>query len=113
VRSIERFLAETDVEVVIAREAPARVTGSSRVREVELAGRRVRADLCVIDADPAPAYELAQQAGAKLVHEPRGYVPVLDEDGRIDARTWIVGESSGARVGEGMVEEVGRVIGGI
>jgi hypothetical protein len=32
------------------------------------------ADALVIDAPRAPAYELCAQAGASLVHEPRGFV---------------------------------------
>ncbi len=112
-RSIGRILSGTGVEVTVVEEPPVRVTGSSRVREVELGGRRVRADLCVVDVEPSPAYELAQQAGATLVHEPRGYVPALREAGRIDARTWIVGESAGARLAEEMIDGVRAVIGAI
>jgi hypothetical protein len=48
----------------------------------------------LIDAPRSPAYELCQQAGASLAHEPRGFV-VQTDDGRIADRIWATGEVCG------------------
>ncbi len=59
----------------------------------------VDADAVIIDAPRAPAFELAEQAGAELAHEPRGFV-VEAHDGLIrrsptGERVWAVGELVG------------------
>ena len=48
----------------------------------------------LVDAPRAPSYELAEQAGARLVHSPRGYLPRTDR-GKIRDGVWIVGEAAG------------------
>jgi sarcosine oxidase subunit alpha len=48
----------------------------------------------LIDAPRSPAYELAEQAGASLVHEPRGFV-VKTDAGRIADGVYAVGEMTG------------------
>jgi sarcosine oxidase, subunit alpha len=57
---------------------PVRVRGTSRAKSVIVKTREGekehRADAVLIDAPRSPAYELAEQAGATLRHEPRGYV---------------------------------------
>jgi hypothetical protein len=57
--------------------------------------RSIPADLLLVDAPRAPAYELCQQAGAALRHTISGYVPVI-ERGRIAEATWAIGEATGA-----------------
>ena len=48
----------------------------------------------LIDAPRSPAYELAEQVGATLVHEPRGFV-VKTDGGRIADGIYAVGEMAG------------------
>src|SRR5690606_21111388 len=77
---------------------PLRVRGSHRPRSVTVetpAGtREIECDAVVLDAPRAPAHELAQQAGAELVHEPRGYV-VRADGGRIGQGLYACGEITG------------------
>lgn len=77
---------------------PVRVRGTGRVRGVRVmtaeGEREVDVDAVLIDAPRSPAYELCQQAGAKLTHEPRGFVVATDE-GRIAEHTWATGEVCG------------------
>ncbi|MDC0722702.1 2Fe-2S iron-sulfur cluster-binding protein [Nannocystis bainbridge] len=102
------------------RVAPAQVRkllGARRVKGVQLVdGRTLRCDLVALAPDPAPAFELAAQAGAPIQFTGAGFAPVCDADGRIaagpaahpleaaDAQTappppwtlWAVGELAGA-----------------
>jgi sarcosine oxidase, subunit alpha len=75
-----------------------RVRGSSTVSAVVVQdGEReqeVRVDALLTDEPRSPAYELCLQAGAKLVHEPRGFV-VHAENGHIRDGFWAVGEVCG------------------
>lgn len=85
--------------VTVVHGEPVRVRGSSRAKAVvvrDAAGqeREHAADVVLIDAPRSPAYELAEQAGAQLVHEPRGFV-VRTEGGRIAAGLYAVGELTG------------------
>jgi sarcosine oxidase subunit alpha len=84
-------------EVVVARDV-VRVRGSSKVRAVVVKEggreREIRADALLVDATGAPAYELCAQAGARLEHEPKGFV-VRTEGGRIGERVWALGEVTG------------------
>jgi sarcosine oxidase subunit alpha len=95
-----------DAEVVLVEGDVVAAEGVSAVRRVRV---RVRddakgafverdfdADAVAVDAPRAPAYELALQAGARVRHEPRGYV-VEDADGtgRIGARAFATGELVG------------------
>lgn len=78
---------------------PVRARGSSRVKEVTVATaageRTVRCDALLVDAPRAPAYELAAQAGATLVHEDRGFVVQTDQAGRIRSGVYAIGEITG------------------
>ena len=68
-----------------------------RVRAKDGNERMIEADAVLVDAPRSPAYELAEQAGAHVLHEPeRGYV-VETEDGRISAGIWAIGEMTGLR----------------
>jgi hypothetical protein len=69
------------------------------VREGGVGERKLRADVLVIDAPRSPSYELPEQAGASLVHEPsRGFVTRAPH-GRIRQEgpfgVWVVGEVAG------------------
>lgn len=87
---------EAKVEVVYGD--PLAIRGTSRAKGVVVRvgdeERRLEADAVLIDAPRSPAYELCQQAGAALVHEPRGFVVRTDE-GRITAGIWATGEVTG------------------
>jgi len=86
-------------EVTVVEGVPVAVRGASRVKAVVVRGasgkeKEHAADAVLIDAPRSPAYELAEQAGAALVHEPRGYV-VRTEAGRIGGGIYAVGELTG------------------
>lgn len=71
------------------RVPPARVRkliGARRVKGVQLEdGKILRCDLVALAPDPAPAFELAAQAGAPIHFTGAGFAPVVDADGRIAA----------------------------
>jgi sarcosine oxidase subunit alpha len=76
-----------------------RVRGSGAVRAVivkeEGREREIAAEALLTDEPRAPAYELCLQAGARVQHEPRGFVVRVGDDGRIRDRFWAVGEVVG------------------
>jgi sarcosine oxidase subunit alpha len=82
----------------LVRGAPVSAKGSGRVREWTVATpageQRLKADVLVVDAPRAPAYELCAQAGAALVHEDRGFV-VRAPHGRVRDGVFAVGEVAG------------------
>lgn len=71
------------------RVAPAQVRkllGARRVKGVQTVdGRVLRCDLVALAPDPAPAFELAAQAGAPVTFTGAGFAPVCDPHGRIAA----------------------------
>jgi thioredoxin reductase len=75
---------------------------------VEVGGRELPCDLLVVDAPPAPAYELCAQAGAELTHEPRGFVVRTQEDGRIREGVFACGEVTGAPLALEVLEPAAR-----
>lgn len=83
-------------EIVVGE--PVRVEGSNRVSSVvvrtEHGEREIVADAVLVDAPRAPAHELATQAGADLVHEPRGFV-VRTKEGRVGDGVYALGELCG------------------
>jgi sarcosine oxidase subunit alpha len=85
-------------EVTVLHGEVIRATGSSGVTGcvVRAAGqeRKLKADAILVDAPRAPSYELAEQAGAPLLHTPRGYVPQA-ANGRVRKGLWLVGEAAG------------------
>jgi sarcosine oxidase subunit alpha len=86
--------AENAKGVTLVREAPTKVSGSSRVKRVAFGKKEIAASALLIDAPRAPAYELAEQAGAELEHESRGYV-VRADGGKIRDGVFVVGELAG------------------
>lgn len=79
--------------VTVVNEAPTVVMGSSRVKRVAFGKKEIAATALLVDAPRAPAYELAEQAGATLAHEPRGFVV---RDAKIREGVYAVGELVGA-----------------
>ena len=97
--------------VTVVREAPTKVSGSARVKRVAFGKRELEATALLVDAPRAPAYELAEQAGARLEHESRGYV-VRTEAGKIRDEVWAVGELTGTPLDEAaFTREAERIAG--
>jgi sarcosine oxidase subunit alpha len=88
-------------EVTVVRGTPVRARGTSVVREVVVATeqgeQRAGCDLLLVDARRAPAYELCAQAGAKLVHERRGFVAQAS-GGQVRRGVFAVGEAAGGKL---------------
>jgi sarcosine oxidase, subunit alpha len=78
---------------------PSEALGNVNVTGVAFseAGERVLYDVdaLVLDLPPCPSHELAVQVGARVRHEPRGYVVVADERGSIAEGVLGVGEMVG------------------
>ncbi len=85
-------------QVRVIHGDPLAIRGTSRARGIRVrtakSEREVDADAVVIDAPRSPAYELCEQAGAVMVHEPRGFV-VRTQDGKIADGIWATGEVCG------------------
>ena len=99
--------------VTLVRGAPTRARGTSRVKGVTLgegkSAKTFDADALLVDAPRAPAYELCEQAGAKLVHRPFGFV-AQTENGRIRPGFWAVGEVLGTPLEvDAVLDEARRV----
>jgi sarcosine oxidase subunit alpha len=91
--------AKAKVSVDIVYGEPIAVKGSTRVKGVRVRTasgeeKDLVADAVLVDAPRSPAYELAEQAGASLVHEPRGFV-VRTDGGRIRDGVFAAGEVAG------------------
>ncbi len=93
-KSFARAAAAQGAKVTLAAGVPVRVSGSSAVRGVVVGKETYAADALVVDAPRAPAYELCEQAGAALLHEPRGFVTGAPR-GRIREGFFAVGEAVG------------------
>ncbi|WP_293269359.1 hypothetical protein [Nannocystis sp.] len=63
-----------------------RIVGRRRVKAVETATARLPARLVALAPEPAPACELAAQAGAALRWTGSGFAPICDPDGRVQLR---------------------------
>ena len=95
-------------KAVVVEGEPVRVRGASRVKAVvvrDAAGKENEhaADVVLIDAARSPAYELAEQVGARLVHESRGYV-VATDGGRITDGIYALGEMTGTPLDASAIE---------
>ncbi len=69
--------------------------GRSGVTALKLKSGRKKVAVVGVDAPPAPAFELAAQAGAEIVHGPAGYRVVTDEAGRAAPGVFAAGECTG------------------
>jgi len=63
-----------------------RIVGRRRVKAVETSSSRLPARLVALAPEPAPACELAAQAGAALRWTGSGFAPICDPDGRVQLR---------------------------
>ncbi len=90
--------AASIAKVEVVHGEPIAVRGVGHVKGVRVRvgaeERKIDADAVLVDAPRSPAYELCQQAGAELVHEPRGFVTRTDQ-GRIADGVWATGEVVG------------------
>jgi sarcosine oxidase subunit alpha len=95
--------------------------GTAAIKSVRLRGGKKHSVACVGLALPgAPAFELAEQAGAKTRHTPGGYTVVVDETGRAgsEARLQVrdptnvfaVGECTGAPFDPARLGESARAV---
>lgn len=100
-------LARAVPSATLVEGVPTHVRGGGRVREWAFstsAGEvRRKADVLVVDAPRAPAYELCAQAGAALRHEELGFV-VRTDGGRIGAGVFAVGEVVGTALDPAAIE---------
>lgn len=85
-------------KVTLVQGEPLSIRGSSRVRAVRVRDHHgkeheLAADAVLVDAPRSPAYELAEQAGARVAHEPRGYV--VRTDAGITKGFYATGELTG------------------
>jgi sarcosine oxidase subunit alpha len=85
-------------KVQVLHGDPLAVRGTNRVKGIRVrtakSEREVDADAVLIDAPRSPAYELCEQAGGVVVHEPRGFV-VRTQEGKIADGIWATGEVCG------------------
>jgi NADPH-dependent 2,4-dienoyl-CoA reductase/sulfur reductase-like enzyme len=97
--SFERAARGHGLSVELLRGEPVRATGTGRVRgvvvEVDRERKKIQADALVVDAPRAPAYELLEQAGAKLAHDGRGFSPELEGAAGVASGVFAVGECAG------------------
>lgn len=100
--------AEERPRIELVHGAIVRVRGSTRAKgvvvETKDGERSFDADAVLVDAPRSPAYELSEQAGAKLAHEPRGYVVQADAGGRVAPGVLVAGELRGVPLDAGAIE---------
>jgi sarcosine oxidase subunit alpha len=94
-------------KVEVIRGEPIAAKGATRVKSVVVktsrGEKKLEADAVLVDAPRAPAYELAEQAGAKLRHESAGYVVVTD-GGLVADDVYAVGEMTGTPIDAARIE---------
>lgn len=108
--------ADVKPKVSLVHGDPIRVRGTSRAKSVivrtDAGERELRADAVLVDAPRSPAYELAEQAGAELTHEPRGFVAKRGSSPRVS----VTGELAGVPYDAAEIERdadrvVARILG--
>ena len=106
--------AEERPGVVVVHGELVRVNGSTRAKSVVVrtaeGEQTFGADAVLVDAPRSPAYELPEQAGAELAHEPRGYVVRPDASGRVSEGVWAVGEVRGTPFDARAIEAEASVV---
>ena len=98
--SYARAALETKAKVQLVHGEPLAIRGSSKVKGVRVRSRSgkdgdVDADVVLIDAPRSPAFELPEQAGARIEHQPRGFVVRTDPGGVVAPGFWAAGEVAG------------------
>jgi sarcosine oxidase subunit alpha len=103
--------AAPHAKVSVLHGEPLAVRGSSGAKGVRVRTSKgeqsVDADAVLIDAPRSPAYELAEQAGAKLIHQPSGFVVA---DPLIADGIWATGELVGTPFDAAAIAEGARVL---
>ena len=93
-------------EAELVRGEPLRIHGARRPKSIVVRTARgdveKKCDAVLIDSPRSPSFELAEQAGAKLVHAPQGFI-VRTQDGRIGPGQWCVGEMTGIEFEPGAI----------
>ncbi len=87
--------ASAHAKVALVHGEPVRARGGEAIVSTKDGPKELEADALLVDAPRAPAYELAAQAGATLVHSSRGYVVATDDEGRIADGVFATGEMAG------------------
>jgi sarcosine oxidase subunit alpha len=87
-------------KVHVVHGEPLSIRGSSKVKGIRVrsGGKKdgdLDADVVLIDAARSPAFELPEQAGARVAHERRGFVVKTDAGGMIAPGFWASGEVTG------------------
>lgn len=100
--------------------ALAAVHGISQVKSVSLREapfgpdsptRDVKVVAVAVDAQPAPAFEVAAQAGARVERDPRaGYAVKVDARGRAGDGVWALGECTGAALDLAGIAQAAEVV---
>ena len=100
-------------KVELVYGTPVRVEGSARVKGAVVltaeGERHFKADALVLDAPRAPAYELCEQAGARLTHASRGFIPHAPR-GKIRDGVFAIGEVTGAPLDPATFEAAAEAI---
>lgn len=100
-RALVAAAGEAMTFVRIPAGAPFAAHGTARVRAVthgtDGAETREKVDALAVEAPGAPAFELAEQAGAEVAFDPArgGFVPKTDAGGRAAERVYCAGEVAG------------------
>lgn len=91
----------------LAADAILAIEGGSAVRAVvTTGGERIDAAVVATDVPPAPAFEIASQAGASTRLGPGGFSVVVDRAGRAAAGVWALGGNTGLPSDEARVHAV-------
>ncbi len=84
--------------LTVVRDAAPAIRGTSRVRGIDYQekgeARSLKVESVIVDAPRAPAFELAEQAGAELTPAPEGFV-VKTTNGKIRDGVFAIGELAG------------------
>jgi sarcosine oxidase subunit alpha len=109
--------ASAHAEVQVVHGDPLGVRGASRVKAVRVRTAKgeleLACDAVLVDAPRSPAFELCEQAGAAIVHEPRGFVVRTGfegQEGRIGQRIWATGEVVGLPLDAASLDAHGALV---
>jgi sarcosine oxidase subunit alpha len=107
---LERRLAPAHITPLrVAPEAVMAAVGTASVKRVRVREgdqeRLIKAEILAIATPPAPAFEVAAQAGAEARYvDGRGYAVVTDEKGRAGEGLWAAGECRGTDFDPGVIQ---------
>jgi sarcosine oxidase subunit alpha len=98
-----RAYAAAHAGATLVHGIPLRASGSARAKAITVATAsgeaggelRIECDAVLVDGPTAPAYEVCEQAGAELSHQPRGFLVRQGGGGRLRDGVFAVGEVVG------------------